>query len=400
MSQNDQTEKSQNSIVQTRIGVLLALILNNAKLFFGGVFITMVVAAFISLAMPKTYESYSVIFPPSGDNNAGLSSLVQGLSLGGFGLGGDNTGMSMLIAMMESRTMLEGLIDEFDLLDELGTSAWEEALAQMRERVESQILDEGTLMIKVRDVTGWFSNTDDDAMIRQRVKQMADYLLIQLDRVNLSRSIEEAHNFRIDIERRYQECQKELAAAEDSMQFFIEQHGVVELPTQLEQQVNAAAVLYARIVEEEVKIELLTASLPEDHPQIRGQQKLIESMRTHYDEIIEGTDSQLFLSFSELPELGKQLIRLERQIMIQGEILKFLVPQVEDALLREKKEAPTLVILDYPKQPDKRVAPRRSVLVLSVGVLAGLVLLLLLLLRAAMQKEDSFWTTMLQEMKP
>ena len=58
------------------------------------------------------------------------------------------------------------------------------------------------------------------------------------------------------------------------------------------------------------------------------------------------------------------------------------------------------MILDYPKQPDKRVAPRRSVLVLSVGVLAGLVLLLLLLLRAAMQKEDSFWTTMLQEMKP
>ena len=92
-------------------------------------------------------------------------------------------------------------------------------------------------------------------------------------------------------------------------------------------------------------------------------------------------------------------MRLEREIMIQGEIFKFLAPQVEDARLREKKEAPTLVTLDFPKQPDKRVAPSRSVLVLSVGILTALLLLLLLLLRSLMQRDDSFWMVLMREMK-
>jgi capsule polysaccharide export protein KpsE/RkpR len=399
MSQNDQTDTCENSVIQTRIGRLIALILNNAKLYFGGVFIAMFFAAIISLIMPKTFESYSVVFPPSGDNAMNVSSLVQGLALGGFSLGGDATAMSLLISMVKSRTMLEGLIDEFDLLEELKTDKWEDALIVMRDRVECQIMDEGTLMIKARDKTGWFSNSDDDAIIRQRVMQMAEYLLVQLDKVNLARTTEEASNFRIDIEKRYAECLQELAEAEDEYQLFIEEHGVLELPTQLEHQVNSAAVLYSRIVEEDVKLEVLSASLPDDHPSIQGQEMLIESLRQHYDELIAGTDSQLFLSFEDIPELGKQLVRLEREIMIQGEIFKFLAPQVEDARLREKKEAPTLVTLDFPKQPDKRVAPSRSVLVLSVGILTALLLLLLLLLRSLMQRDDSFWMVLMREMK-
>ena len=49
-------------------------------------------------------------------------------------------------------------------------------------------------------------------------------------------------------------------------------------------------------------------------------------------------------------------------------ILEFLYPQYEQAGLQEAKDEPTYYVLDYPRVPQQKYKPFRSLIVIAVGL--------------------------------
>ena len=65
-----------------------------------------------------------------------------------------------------------------------------------------------------------------------------------------------------------------------------------------------------------------------------------------------------------IPELGLQQFRMYRNIFIQSKILEVLVPVYEQTRLEEKKEVPSVVVLDRAVPAERKTKPKRMLIVL------------------------------------
>ena len=64
--------------------------------------------------------------------------------------------------------------------------------------------------------------------------------------------------------------------------------------------------------------------------------------------------------FSEIPDLGVQLLRLKREVEIQNTLFIFLTKQYEEAKIQEAKNTPTVQVLDNALIPNIKYKPVRS----------------------------------------
>jgi uncharacterized protein involved in exopolysaccharide biosynthesis len=80
-----------------------------------------------------------------------------------------------------------------------------------------------------------------------------------------------------------------------------------------------------------------------------------------------GSESELALYGA--PEIIMGYLRLQRELEIQNKILTTLIPLFEQAKLQEKKDTPSLLIIDYPNVPDKKAKPKRLIIVGASGFL-------------------------------
>ena len=84
--------------------------------------------------------------------------------------------------------------------------------------------------------------------------------------------------------------------------------------------------------------------------------------------IQENTD--FYIPFSELPELGMQLARLMREAKIQEEVFKLITTEHELAKIEEAKDVLTIQVLDRAVPPDKKSSPKRSLIVILTTLVA------------------------------
>ena len=68
----------------------------------------------------------------------------------------------------------------------------------------------------------------------------------------------------------------------------------------------------------------------------------------------------LFPIFADIPDLGVQLLRLNREVEIQNTLFIFLTQQYEEAKIQEAKNTPTVQVLDYALIPNIKYKPVRS----------------------------------------
>ncbi|HMN25731.1 MAG TPA: GNVR domain-containing protein, partial [Ignavibacteriaceae bacterium] len=79
------------------------------------------------------------------------------------------------------------------------------------------------------------------------------------------------------------------------------------------------------------------------------------------------------LAFKDIPELGRELTSILREVKIQNEVYIFLQQQFYKEKIQENRDMPTVQILDEAVSPMKASAPR-----LIFSTLIGLIMSLLL----------------------
>jgi len=333
--------------------------------------------AIFTLIMPKTFIARAVILPPKG-MDSDISSFLSNISLAGINFGGASDETNSFLAILKSRTIMESMIKQFNLIERYEVEDVDEALRALEKNIDVEIQEEATIAVSVKAQTGALSNDTEDDSVRLVAAEMTNFLLQELDRINKELKTTQARYHRIVIERRYNENKTDMVTAENEMKNFQEKYGVIALSEQLQAAITAAAELETQIVASEIKLRALSTSLSPDHPKILETKITINELKDALNKMKYGYTSDessmsLYPAFKDAPELGIQFIQLKRELEVQNQIYEFLTLQYEQAKLQELKDTPTVQVLDEAVPIQRRASPKRALTVMVAGFMAIMV---------------------------
>jgi tyrosine-protein kinase Etk/Wzc len=339
-------------------------------------FVVCFIAAGVSLVLPKVHRGVTTVMPPTDDSDAlGLSSLISQIPLGGLGLGGMSNEAYSFLAILNSRTLMESVVDQFDLVTRYHVKNTEKAVKLFREKVKIDVNEDGTITVKADASTKWFPSEKEENEARIRARDMANYIISELDRINKELKVERAKNTRIFIEKRYLQNLDDLAKAEDKFKAFQQEYGAISLPEQTSATISAAAEIQANIISREIELNVIEKSVGKSNSEYARIKRELSEFRNRLNKLRfdeNSTSDNLLFNLNEVPDLGLQYARLMRDVLLQEKIMEFILPQYEQAKIQEAKDTPTVQILDKAVVPVKRVRPKRALFVIFWGFLSFL----------------------------
>jgi tyrosine-protein kinase Etk/Wzc len=301
---------------------------------------------FLSTGTLKTATSKSSML-------GGLLSSTGLAELGDFGdmaPGGGSSAQELALFenIITSRRCLEETILKYKIMEEENFKFMFDALKHFRENILVLNKDKvaGTLTVGVFD-------TDPT-----KAKDMTDFLISQLNKINIELNVQNARNNRTYIEERYRIVQADLRQAEDSLQDYQNNYGVAP-DIQIQVAAKGGLELEAEIKSEEVKLEILKKILSPDQAEITAQEDKINAMKRELETVNTSEYSQGKLNLKGSPKIIMDYYRLRRNVEIQNKILTTLIPILEQSKIEENKETPTVLVLDPPFVPDKKSKPKR-----------------------------------------
>jgi capsule polysaccharide export protein KpsE/RkpR len=297
---------------------------------------------------------------------SGIASLLGGAGLQEMGgleelTGGGMMGreLSLYENILLSRRCVEDVIIKFKLNDDWEYKYMQDAIKYFREKVLEIKKDKiaGTMDIGVYDKNP------------QRAKEIAEYLIEKLNSINVELSVQNAKNNREFIEARYKTARDDLKRAEDSLRHFQDIYGIApDVVTKLVAQTEVQ--LESEIASEEVKLDLLKKIVSPDQNEVKLQEEKIALLKKQLNDVKNAPDvDNSILRLKGKPEIVINYLRLVREVEIQNKILQFLLPVYEQAKIEEKKEMPSVLVLDQPSLPEYKVKPKRILVISIVTIL-------------------------------
>lgn len=337
------------------------------------IFCTLVALFMVFFVIDPIYYSYSTVKTTT--KGGDISSLVGGAGLSGMDLGEFTGGGSVYkeLALYEniliSRRSLEDLIIKFNIMEKENIKYMNDALKYVRKNVIEIQKDKiaGTMEIGVYDKDP------------ERAKEIVEYLVNTMNKINIELNVLNAKNNREFIETRYNLAKEDLKKCEDTLKNFQDKYGISP-DIQIKAASQLATQLEVEIKSEEVKLDILKKILSTDQPEVKLQSEKINLLKSNLENIKNSDNDNDILSLKGKPDIAINFVRLTRNIEIQSKIITFLLPMYEQAKIEEKRETPSVLILDSPFVPDKKISPKRLnitiiVFFLSIFISCGFVIL-------------------------
>ncbi len=353
---SDLKENSEDSNITNEFGIYeyIKVLVKNKKIIFTGTFIVGLIVAFLMFfVIDPIYQSTTTV--KSAGSGFGLGRLlgISGLpDIGGLeelsGGGESAKELALYEEIIMSRRCIEETIIRFNLMDVYKLELMQDAVKYFRLNTITLESNKkaGTLTIGIFDKE------------KQRAKDIADFIIFQLNRIYSEMNALNAKNNKEFIQQRYDSARQDLKAIEDSLENFQIKYGISP-EIQAEVVSKASFGLEVSIKSEEVKLELLRKILTPDQPELKEQEERISILKKQLDDIRNSNEDNSDFQLKGLPTVLINFYRLKREIEIQNRIVTTLIPIYEQTKFEEKRETPTVVILDYPNLPEKKAKPKR-----------------------------------------
>jgi uncharacterized protein involved in exopolysaccharide biosynthesis len=353
-------------------------------------------ALVISLLLPKIYESTATLLPLLESNNSvGLGALLASGAAGsaaqtlGISLpGAPATPTDIFTAMLKSRVMADDVIHKFNLLDRYQKNTMQETRLALEGATRIVVSKEKVIKVTVEDKDP------------QLASDIANFYVSNLDRLNQTVSVSKARENRKFIEQRLTETQEALMKVENALKEFQTQNRTVAIEAQSKAMVEAAAMIQAQIMAQEVQLQVMGTYLASDHPEIgrikstlgelRRQLQIMESGKSRKEHLPGDT---LRPAITSVPGLALEYGRLTRDLKVQETLYVLLVSQYEQAKLAEARDTPTVQVLDPAIPAERKSRPKLSVNLLIAGVLSLLIGIFWVFLREAINRRKSPFTS-------
>jgi len=344
----------------------LILFIQRWKLFALNFFIVAILSSLLALSLPKTFRSHATIIPPSPTQGLGMLQSMTNFQIPGLNLfGGGDSETGTLLAILESRSLMESTIDSLNLIEVYDSKNMEEAVRTLSSSTYFEENEEGTISISADAGTEWLSDDFEDDEARHLSQDIVSVFIHRLDEINTKLKTEKARFQRQLIEKRYRQNIQEMREAEEKLKKFQQKYGVMAIDEQTKAAIQAAAELKAQLIASEVELEVKSTLLEDSNPEVISVRHQVDELKTQLNEMKKGEidSTRLFPQFSNVPKLGTQYLRLKREVELQNELYKFLTQQYEQAKIQEARDTPTIQVLDTASFPIKKYKPKRMIMV-------------------------------------
>ena len=359
--------------VQTPANTLiefLSVITRHRKFISRFVVLATVATTIITLLMPKWYKSTASVFLAEKTDILGalegVSSLAKAFSPAKAltSLTG-NPETDRYLAILKSGTVLNAVIQKFDLVKVYDITSYpgEKTAKELLNNTEFKVEDEGNLTVTVYDKDP------------QRAADMANFFIEVLNNTNTELQVQNARSNRQFIEERYNKNLKDLAGAEDSLKAFQKKYGVIAMPEQTEASIKAAAEITAQLALKEVQAGVLRRTQSPEHPSVLAAMIEIDEIHRKLSQMNSGAglaagEMKVFVPFSKVPDLGSEYVRRFRDVEIQYKILQFITPLYEQAKVEERRQTPSVLVLDTAAPAERKSKPKVSLYALMALVIS------------------------------
>ena len=343
--------------------------------------IFVILSIIVSLLLPKWYKAQAIIMPPSGESPLGIGSIISDFSLGGAGFFQESSETYTYMAILKSRTLATSIINHFNLIEKYNVKNMQLAVTRFQDNASFDVEEEGTIKVTVLDKDQYL------------VDDIVNFIVEDLDRIVKKLSSEKARNNRLFIEDRVNQTKEKLRKAEDELKEFQEEHGVIAIQVQTEETIRAAAELKAQIVATEVQLGVLEQLVNVNNPEYEALELRLVKLKEEYDVMKFSSDSlskrDIFQPLWELPELGLQYARLYSEVEMLGTVLEFLLPEYEQAKIKEAKDTPTVQFLDRAVTPEYKYKPKRILIVIISTFIGGFLSVVYVSVKSSIKKSKN-----------
>ncbi len=332
-----------------------------------GLVATIVVASLLgafavsALLLPKAYESTASLLPQLDSKEGGsLATLLATTGAGGMaqnlGVGLPSmptTPTDVFVAILKSRVMADEVIAKFGLMAVYHERTMHDTRVELAERVRVTVSKEKVIKVTVED---------EDP---QRAADIAAYFVSNLDRLNRTLNVSKAGYNRAFIERRLAETQTGLVKTEEALRDFQRNNKAVAVEAQSKAMIEAAAMIQGQITGYEVQLQVMSAYLSPDNPDLSRVRSSIQELKKQLALMEFGKGAKgalpgdrLHPAMVAVPDLALQYGRLFRELKVQETLYAMLTSQFEQAKITEARDTPTVQVLDPPVPADKQIKPR------------------------------------------
>ena len=117
---------------------------------------------------------------------------------------------------------------------------------------------------------------------------------------------------------------------------FQKKNKTVSLPEQVKAAIEAAANIKTDIVKSEIELGLLQPNLSEDSKTLLTLRTRLQELRSQYNKMEMGNQDYL-VAFKNVPEIGRELAQLVREVKVQNEVYMLLQQQYFKERIQENK---------------------------------------------------------------
>ena len=307
------------------------------------------IALGITYLIAPTFTARTSLLPPQQQGAAGgaLASLGALANLAG-GATGLRTPADQYVALLQSTTLLDRMIDRFDL-----TKVYDRDL---RFDTRRELAENTHVALSKRD--GIISIEVDDKLPK-RAAEMANAYVDELRNLTSRLAITDAQQRRVFFDRQLTQTRDRLVAAQVALQSSGFNQGA------LKAEPKAAAEAYARLRAEatavEVRLQALRGSLVDGAPEIAQQQAALAALRAQLARAEQASDG-----VGDADYIGKY-----REFKYQETLFEQFSRQYELARVDEAREGALIQVVDVAAAPEKKSKPKRALTAIAATFAAA-----------------------------
>lgn len=309
-------------------------------------------AVALSFLVRPTFTSATMFMPPQQQQSNAAAALASLGALAGLAGGGVKSSADQYIALMESRTISDRLIDHFNLMQVYDAEFRDDARKMLSERTQiTSGKKDGLITVMVEDHDP------------KQAAAMANQYVEELRRMTSVLAVTEAQQRRMFFERKLQETKEQLTAAQVALQD--SGYGSGSLKAEPKAAAEVYAQLRAQLTTAEVRLQTMRGNLASGSPEVQQQTATVMALRERLGALEKS---------SAAAANGPDYVSKYREFKYQEALFDLLAKQFEVARLDESREGALIQVVDVAAPAERKSKPKRALIGLAAVLLTGLLL--------------------------
>jgi tyrosine-protein kinase Etk/Wzc len=345
-----------------KIGILdlIIVLLERKWLFVISLFLFSIAGLVSSMCMTKYYSGKVVIMKPA-SKMPGIGSLlgketqVAGLLKSMDGMGESDS--DNFLSILRSRRLAEKVIDRFNLIhaykfDKRKKYYIEDVLRAFSRNIGVIENELGNIEIVVTDTSP------------NQAAAMANFMANELDTITYQLSKESAKNSRIFFEDRLTVIKHDLDSASRAFAEFQITNKYIDLEQQVKSSIEQVATFEGQKMGLDLEIAQLKSQFNGSNQRVAELEKEKAVIERKIAGYMDKGGGNLIVSLRQAPEKAIQYAQLKGTVKLQESLYEFVIQLYEQAKISEANNVPSIQVLEYAKNPQKKTRPKRSIVCL------------------------------------